>query len=73
MRQLDADWAHLVVVPLTASASRAAGHLADAHTLRGADAVHLAAFETLLAQSDDADVQFSSADAAQVRAARALG
>lgn len=72
-RQLDADFARMVVVPLSVAASRSAGHLAAAHGLRGADAVHLAAFETLLASCGDDDLRFSSADAAQSRAARALG
>ena len=72
-RQLDADWARFVVVGCGHEVARAAGDLAEAHGLRGADAVHLAAFADLLAHSPDDDIRFSSADARLNRAARALG
>jgi hypothetical protein len=59
-------------MPLGADLARAAGRLAHAHAIRGADAVHLAAFEALLAACDD-DLQFSCADSGLTRAARRLG
>ncbi|HSF99932.1 MAG TPA: type II toxin-antitoxin system VapC family toxin [Vicinamibacterales bacterium] len=73
VRQLDADWPHLVRIPMGDELARAAGRLADTHALRGYDAVHLASFEELLARCDDEDVRFLSADEGLARAARALG
>jgi len=73
VRQLDADWPRFLVIPLDDDMARAAGRLADAQGVRGADAVHLAAFEHLVARSEDDDVEFSCADERLVRAARALG
>jgi predicted nucleic acid-binding protein len=43
VRQLDADWRRLVTIPLSEELARDAGRLADAHGVRGFDAVHLAA------------------------------
>ena len=71
--RLDADWARFVVVACGHELARAAGHLADRHGLRGADAVHLASFEDLLARCPDDDIRFSSADARLNRAAKRLG
>jgi predicted nucleic acid-binding protein len=71
--QLDTDWPRFVVMPFSDELSREAGRLADAHALRGGDAVHLASFAVLLARSADNDVRFSSADDRLSRAARALG
>jgi predicted nucleic acid-binding protein len=73
VRQLDADWPRFFVILLGDELGQAAGRLADAHGIRGCDAVHLAAFETLLAQCDDEDVRFSCADDRLSRAARSLG
>jgi predicted nucleic acid-binding protein len=73
VRQLDADWPRLLVIPLGDQLGRAAGRLADVHAIRGCDAVHLSAFEDLLNRADDEDVQFSCADERLVRAGRALG
>jgi predicted nucleic acid-binding protein len=73
VRQLDADWPRFLVVPLDDDLARAAGRLADAHGVRGADAVHLAAFDQVLARSEDEQVEFSCADDRLVRAARSLG
>lgn len=72
VRQLDADWDRLLILPLSAEGAQAAGRLADRHRLRGADAVHLVAFEELLSHSEDADVRFSCADSTLTRAARSL-
>ena len=73
IRQLDADWPRFVVILLGDELSLAAGRLADAHGIRGCDAVHLASFEDLLTRCDDGAVQFSCADDRLSRAARALG
>jgi predicted nucleic acid-binding protein len=73
VRQLDADWPRFLVIPIDDNLARAAGRLADVQGVRGADAVHLAAFEHLLAGSEDDDVEFSCADERLVRAARGLG
>jgi predicted nucleic acid-binding protein len=73
VRQLDADWPHLVRIPMGDELARAAGRLADRLALRGYDAVHLASFEELLARCDDEDVRFLCADESLARAARALG
>ena len=73
LRQLDADWPRFIVILLGDEPGQAAGRLADVHGIRGCDAVHLAAFENLLAQCDDDDVRFSCADDRLSRAARALG
>ena len=71
--QLDADWPRFVVIACGDDLARQAGRLADAHRLRGADAVHLASFEELLTRAGGDDVAFSSADVPLARAARALG
>ena len=73
VRQLDADWPRLLSIPVSEEMARAAGRLADAHGIRGCDAVHLAAFESLVTRCDDEEVQFSCADERLVRAARTLG
>jgi predicted nucleic acid-binding protein len=73
VRQLDADWQRLAIIGVDDDQGRAAGRLADAHGIRGCDAVHLAAFEAVLTSADDEDVRFSSADKRLVRAARSLG
>ena len=73
IRQFDEDWSDFLVISLDAEVGGAAGHLADRHDLRGADAVHLASFQALLARSRDGEVEFSCSDDALVRAARRLG
>jgi predicted nucleic acid-binding protein len=73
VKQLDADWPRFVALAFGEELASAAGRLADAHALRGGDAVHLASFETLVANCDDRDVRFSSADDRLSRAARSLG
>jgi hypothetical protein len=57
---------------MTDEVARAAGRLADAHGIRGCDAVHLASFAELIARCDDEDVRFSCADQRLNRAARDL-
>jgi uncharacterized protein len=73
VRQLDADWPRCLTIALDDDLAREAGRLADAHGLRGADAVHLAAFHDLLTRCDDEDIRFSCADERLSRAARSLG
>lgn len=73
VKQLDADWPRFVVIDASDELARAAGRLAEAHGLRGADAIHLASFETLLNRCEDTDVQFSCADDRLSKAARTLG
>jgi uncharacterized protein len=70
---LDSDWATFLVLPCDKALARDAGDLAEKHSLRGADAVHLAAFERLLSSADDEDVEFSCSDDRLNRAARRLG
>lgn len=70
--QFESDWAAMFVLPLDHALAHRAGALAEAHALTGADAVHLASFERLLASADD-EVQFSCADARLNQAARRLG
>jgi len=60
----DAEWLHLLRVPITESLCKQAGDLAHKHGLRGFDSVHLAAFLDLRRQAGDADsVEFSAYDA----------
>jgi hypothetical protein len=58
---------------LIVETTQEAGRLADAHGLRGADAVQLAAFQDLLRRCDDEDVRFSCADERLSKTARSLG
>ena len=71
--QLDRDWPRFVTLPLGPDIALAAGRLASVHRLRGADAVHLATIEALIARSDDGEVRISSSDDALKRSARRLG
>jgi predicted nucleic acid-binding protein len=74
VHQLDADWPRFLAIGLGDDLARAAGQLADAHGVRGCDAVHLASFERLLSHSgDDEEVEFSCADVGLTRAAQSLG
>lgn len=73
VRQLDQDWPRFVTLAFDDDLALAAGRLADAHGLRGGDAVHLASFESVLAAAGDEEVRFSCADDRLTRAARSLG
>jgi uncharacterized protein len=73
IRQLDADWPRYMAIVCDGELARSAGRLADAHSIRGADAVHLASFEELVARCDDEELRFASADDKLTRAARGLG
>ncbi len=74
-QQFDSDWPTFLVLPIDDALARRAGALADEHGLRGADAVHLAAFERLVASATEAndEIEFSCADDRLSRAARNLG
>jgi predicted nucleic acid-binding protein len=71
--QFESDWATLFVLSCDHALAHRAGEIAETYALRGADAVHLASFERLLAMADDADLQFSCADQRLSQAARRLG
>jgi predicted nucleic acid-binding protein len=71
--QFGLDWSAMLVIPMDAALAERAGALAESHAIRGADAVHLAAFERLLSAADDEDIRFSCADDRLTRAARRLG
>lgn len=73
VRHLDLDWPRFVTLPFDADLALAAGRLADAHGLRGGDAVHLASFEAVLTSAGEEEVRFSCADDRLTRAARSLG
>jgi predicted nucleic acid-binding protein len=72
IRQFDLDWPRMMAIPVSRDLVLAAGRLADIHGVRGFDAVHLAAFEAVVAQADG-EVHFSSADERLVKAAKKLG
>lgn len=73
VKQLDVDWSRFLVIEASEDLAREAGRLADAHGLRGCDAIHLASFQELLTRCADDDVEFSCADDKLTRAARTLG
>lgn len=69
----DADWPSWIAVGMDAELVHHSARLAGKHGLRAADAIHLAAFERILATSDDDDVRFLCADDRLSKAARSLG
>lgn len=69
VKQLNADWSRFLVIDASEALAFEAGRLADVHNLRGADAIHLAAFQELLTRCPDDDVEFSCADDRLNRAA----
>jgi len=60
-------------VLIDADLTRHSARLAEKHGLRAADAIHLAAFERILAAAEDDDVRFLCADYRLTKAARSLG
>ncbi len=72
-QQFESDWGTMLVLNCDHAIAIRAGGLAEQHALRGADAVHLAAFERLLTMVEDDDVHFSCADQRLNKAARQLG
>lgn len=69
----EADWPSWIAVGIDADLAAHSARLAEQHGLRAADAIHLAAFERVLATSDDDDVRFLCADDRVSKAARSLG
>jgi predicted nucleic acid-binding protein len=66
------DWRRLGRVEVSSSVVMSAGELAEKHSLRGADALHLAAL-LALAQRVDEDIEFSTWDKRLAAAAEAEG
>ncbi len=69
VREFDRLFDQLDIVEITPGLAHRAGELAEAHALRGYDAVHIAAAEQLL----DNDLVVVAGDAAMLRAGQALG
>lgn len=69
----EADWSSWIAVGIDADLARRSARLAEEHGVRAADAIHLAAFERILATSEDDDVRFLCADDRLSKAARSLG
>jgi len=69
----DADWSSWAAVGVDDQLIRQSARLAEQFGLRGADAVHLASFERLLANAPDEDVRFICADERLSKAAGSLG
>ncbi len=67
----EVDWNNCLQIAPTESLMRRAGELAESHSLRGYDSVHLAAAESL--ESHGGDVVFACFDQDLNLAARALG
>ena len=60
---LDSDWSLFFSLEVTAAIARHAGDLAERHTLRGFDALHLATYLALVARMRGEPYRFSSFDA----------
>ena len=69
----DADWSAWIAVGVDEDLVQGSARLAEKHGLRGADAIHLASFERIVATSDDDDVRFLCADERLSKAARTIG
>ena len=69
-RALDDDWPRYLAVDVSAALCREAGALAERHSLRGYDSVHLAAFLQVARAAGKAAVQFSCFDDRLTRASR---
>jgi predicted nucleic acid-binding protein len=65
----DADWPRLLSLEVGEASSRRASELAEKHRLRGMDALHLAAYLTIVEEFPSETVRFSSADRALERPA----
>jgi predicted nucleic acid-binding protein len=72
VRDLDGDFSHAIAIPVTVELARRAGELAQAHALRGFDAIHLASAEALAALLAK-PVVVAAFDDRLSAAARALG
>jgi len=69
----EADWSSWIAVGLDPALARHSARLAEKHSVRAADAIHLASFERILATAEDDDVRFLCADDRLSKAARTLG
>lgn len=69
----EADWSSWFGIAIDRHLIHDSARLAERHGLRGADAIHLASFERILATSEDDDVRFLCADERLRKAARNLG
>jgi len=72
VRALDSDWGHYMLVEITDSLIRDAANLAEEHSLRAYDAIHLAS-ATRLRKKMAEDILFASWDANLGTAARREG
>jgi len=72
-KQFQADWAACLTIGVSDSVTETAGDLAEAHALRGCDAIQLATFVQLLQGTDDDEIEFSSFDDRLNKAAKNLG
>lgn len=70
--QLDRDWSRYLQVELTPALGRSAGELAEAHALRGFDAIHLAS-GLWLKSAYAGELRFVAFDRRLAAAARAAG
>lgn len=67
------DWSSWFGIAIDEAIVQSSGRLAERHGLRGADAIHLASFERIVATSEDDDVRFLCADDRLSKAARSIG
>ena len=69
-RAFDEQWPTYLTLDATDSVCRAAGALAEKHSLRGFDSIHLASFAEVARRAGAGDTRFSSFDDRLNRAAR---
>jgi predicted nucleic acid-binding protein len=69
-RELEVDWLGMLSLPLLDAVWRQAGELAERHSLRGFDSIHLASYLSLRVRQEVTPVEFSSFDDRLNRAAR---
>lgn len=68
----ESDWPSYLTLDVTAALAREAGQLAERYSLRGFDAVHLAAFAEVTRGAGPVETRFSSFDERLNMAARAV-
>ena len=71
-REFEDQWPTFLALDATDSLCRAAGELAEKHSLRGFDAIHLASFAEIARRAGAGATRFSSFDDRLNRAARRL-
>jgi predicted nucleic acid-binding protein len=69
-RELDEQWPAYLTLEATDSLCRVAGTLAEKHSLRGFDSIHLASFAEVCRRAGPDDTRFSSFDERLNRAAQ---